>query len=283
MEYNEYFNEELRDEEILRAFKIVLEYLNELNRDDTAYGLTDREKYIYYQPAKGFDLRIELGSEISQEFKECIRTGVIKKGEMDKSVYGKAIHYRAVPIKNSKGDIIGIISNGFDLDNTMQLKDSIEEISKSIEQVSIGSDELAKAATHLANSSQRTMEQAQITTTNSKKTTEALEIIKDIAEQTNLLGLNAAIESARAGEHGRGFSVVAGEIRKLASKSKDSAASIRNIINDMNTSVEEITSSITDSAAVSEEQAASIEEINSTIETINENLKRLVEFSKKFS
>lgn len=102
--------------------------------------------------------------------------------------------------------------------------------------------------------------------TNTSEIGAIINVITEIAEQTNLLALNAAIESARAGEHGKGFSVVANEVKKLAQASRESAKQISNIITNIQNDTVHV-----------------IEKMNDNTNEVANGLKLVTETEKTFS
>lgn len=173
-------------------------------------------------------------------------------------------------------------------DRVMQVSAAMEQMSVAVTEISSGAHNVVEASTHtqsivdegkgnMAKSMEATRRIVDTVESSSNvitelsqaigKINEITKVIKDIAGQTNLLALNAAIEAARAGEQGRGFAVVADEVRKLAERTALSTADISHMVETINTKTD---ISVRSMETVKREVEHGASYSNSTNDTLNQ-------------
>ncbi|RDU59683.1 chemotaxis protein [Helicobacter sp. MIT 14-3879] len=141
---------------------------------------------------------------------------------------------------------------------SQELEQAVKELTQSANIQSSSLQQTATAIEEITSSMQSMSGRTNEVIKQSENIKNIIEVIRDIAEQTNLLALNAAIEAARAGEHGKGFAVVADEVRKLAERTQKSLGEVEANTNILVQGINDMAESIT-------EQAQGITQINESI------------------
>lgn len=269
---------------VARAFNDIAPMIANMFPEGSFVYLTDHEKIRYRQPSELFDLpQMQVGTMLP---KGSVALQVMNDRhpvtrETDASLYGEVCMIMNFPLRDEENNAIGTFGIVLPKRTAIKLRgmsdnlrEGMTQIAAAIEELSVSAGEIMSNQGHL---SARVGEIEGL----SHEINSVLQFIKQIAEQTKMLGLNAAIEAARAGDAGRGFGVVAEEIRKLAEESKNTADKIRTLTASIDIEIGETNKASAISMKASEEQAAATEQVTAQVEEITSLSEQLDTIARK--
>ena len=269
---------------ILDSFKVVAPYINNLTFNDIAVTIADREKYIEFIRSKTIPQLVNAGDPIAKgsAVEECIKTGkrVIKK--VPASVLGFPYIACGMPVYEND-ELVGAVSFLITIDKQEKLFELAEKLSNTLSDLKGSSESIEKSSSNLIVIAESICNISDGLSKYVEETDKILSMVQQIAKQTNLLGLNATIEAARVGAEGKGFGVVAQEIRKLAIDSTESLKKISLILTNIketsqkeNVVVDEINNVVKGQASIIENINYSIKELSAYTEVLLEDAKNLL-------
>lgn len=164
-----------------------------------------------------------------------------------------------------------------------QINSSVSAATQSVQQTRLDSDESQASLLSLANNIEQTNTHMAVLKQDSDNIDSIIEVINAIAEQTNLLALNAAIEAARAGEQGRGFAVVADEVRNLAARTSNSTQEVKAMVSKIQQSTDLAHSLMNTALSEAQQTVKKSQQTSTEISTIEQAMLSINDMSQHIS
>lgn len=187
------------------------------------------------------------------------------------------------PVINEIGDVVALLSFSISMDKEVEIQKTVTSILSSMRQLNAAIEEAALDSQQLSTFIKEVSVFSEQVQNRINEIDSIIQGIKDISAQSKLLALNATIEAARAGDAGKGFSVVADEMGKLSKQSKESAENVAVSLVEMKNSIHTIANQIEKINVRSENQVAMTEEIVASTEMIVKATNNLTEITNLIS
>jgi len=271
-------------EGLVEKFKEIAPYYNAVIEEDIGIFVYNRTTLLEYIPSTKVNLGLKPGSNVAEGSipDRCMKSGqkIVVMVNKEKSRCGVPYLSSATPIF-SDNTVVGCIITNQSLDTYEKITQAATTMDGSAHDLSASMEEVAAQVQGLTDTSITINELGKSLQNNVQKTDAIIEFIKRVAEQTNLLGLNAAIEAARVGEMGRGFGVVAEEIRKLAADSSRSVKEITTSLRQVQEEIAKLTQQVSQIERAMQEQSAVVQEVTAASTTLSETAGELAQYAKK--
>lgn len=275
--------EEQTQHELISAFVKVAPLLKSLTNDDITIGIYDTEKLIINIPGKTFSLNVSPGDPLVEGdiVTNAIRNNTALSAVVPKELFGFPLAARAIPLHDEQGRVIGGVGMGTSLEKANALFEMAESFSAIVEQTTASIGDISQSIAHLTERVTDVTNQMTDVSSSAQQIGKISSVVKEISDQSNMLGLNASIEAARAGEVGRGFSVVADEIRKLATSSKENVDQINGITKNIQESLQRLNHAFSDIHTLTDTQSRAIQEFSTTIHEISIKAEELAQVAEE--
>jgi peptidoglycan hydrolase CwlO-like protein len=269
--------------ELMDALIVITPFIAEIMQTDMGFAITDNKKFVVQTDGQTVKLNISPGDPVNPKsaMAEAMRTKKPAVKNMDASLYGIPVRIYGYPLLDENNHVMGSVGIAKNIETWTGLNQSAEELSESSKEVENIINQFLEVASQLNNDSVMLQNKADDINQKFQETNQILESIKSISSQTRLIGLNAAIEAARIGDVGKGFGVVANEIRKLSGNSNDASIEIEKTLKELQKDLENITKEVTSINNTVIDQLEKAKEINLQVERFGEISKVLLQLSNR--
>lgn len=264
---------------ILNSFVTVAPYINQLTTTDFAVSVCDLEKCLIYVPGKGIDHHLRAGDKhvTDSAAYNCIlkKEKIIRK--VDSGVFGFPYIVIAIPIFDSRGELIGTVTFSESVERQNLLLSLADNLYDTMKQLSSITELISENSTKLKDIGQELKGAIEKFQTKTGDTNKIVGSFRDIQKNINALGISLALESAKLIDKGTKFTKASEDMRNLASITEKETLSIEDTLKDLNNIVDQIEYSISQIIEISTNQIDINKYINSIVKDLNERTERLRE------